>query len=94
MLDQVLTGLIENFTQLTCWEPYSGASHSSWRSTEVASYCPNQPESDAFLNPKSLGQMLMFQPETEYQPNLTATKHLFQTIGGFIVRQRPQQGKC
>jgi len=39
--------------------------------------------------------MLMFQPETgNISLNLTATKHLFQAIGGkLIVRQRPQQ-KC
>jgi hypothetical protein len=41
---------------------------------------------------KSLGQLLMFQPETgTISLNMSATKHLFQAIGGkLIVRQRPQ----
>jgi signal transduction histidine kinase len=37
----------------------------------------------------------MFQPETGViSLNLSATKHLFQAIGGkLIVRQRPQHGE-
>jgi signal transduction histidine kinase len=37
----------------------------------------------------------MFQPETgAISLNMTATKHLFQAIGGkLIVRQRPQNGE-
>jgi nitrogen-specific signal transduction histidine kinase len=44
---------------------------------------------------KSLGQLLMFQPETgNISLNLTATKNLFQALGGkLIVRQRPEQGE-
>jgi hypothetical protein len=43
----------------------------------------------------SLGQLLMFQPETgAITLNIAATKHLFQAIGGkLIVRQRPQNGE-
>jgi signal transduction histidine kinase len=44
---------------------------------------------------KSLGQVLMFQPETgSLSLNLTVTKNLFQALGGkLIVRQRPEQGE-
>jgi hypothetical protein len=44
---------------------------------------------------KSLGQLLMFQPETgSLSLNLSVTKHLFQALGGkLIVRQRPQEGE-
>lgn len=44
---------------------------------------------------KSLGQLLMFQPETgNLSLNMTVTKNLFQALGGkLIVRQRPQQGE-
>ena len=44
---------------------------------------------------KALGQLLTFQPETgTISLNLSATKHLFQEIGGkLIVRQRPHHGE-
>jgi hypothetical protein len=44
---------------------------------------------------KSIGQLLMFQPETgSLSLNLNVTKHLFQVLGGkLIVRQRPQEGE-
>jgi signal transduction histidine kinase len=44
---------------------------------------------------KSIGQLLMFQPETgSLCLNLNVTKHLFQALGGkLIVRQRPQEGE-
>lgn len=44
---------------------------------------------------KSLGQMLMFQPETgSLSLNLSVTKNLFQSLGGrLIVRDRPHQGE-
>jgi hypothetical protein len=44
---------------------------------------------------KSIGQLLMFQPETgSLSLNLSVTKHLFQALGGkLIVRQRPQEGE-
>ncbi len=44
---------------------------------------------------KSLGQLLMFQPETgSLTLNLAATKNLFQSLGGKLtVRERPQQGE-
>jgi signal transduction histidine kinase len=44
---------------------------------------------------KSLGQVLMFQPETgSLSLNLSVTKHLFQALGAkLIVRERPEQGE-
>ena len=44
---------------------------------------------------KSLGQLLMFQPETgSLSLNLDVTKNLFQALGGkLIVRQKPKQGE-
>ena len=58
---------------------------------ETAPPTPNSPRSTF----KSLGQLLMFQPETGgLSLNLNATKNLFQALGGkLIVRQRPQQGE-
>ncbi|MFM7372308.1 MAG: sensor histidine kinase, partial [Sphaerospermopsis kisseleviana] len=43
----------------------------------------------------SLGQLLVFQPETgTISLNISATKHLFQAIGGkLIVRQNPKYGE-
>jgi hypothetical protein len=104
MLDQVLTGVIENFTR-----SLPAGSHiqvqivpsgdqlklqlfsetQDGKSDRVAEHFSVQPMR------KSLGQLLTFQPETGcISLNLTATKHLFQAIGGkLIVRQRPQQGE-
>ncbi|MGL5881554.1 MAG: sensor histidine kinase, partial [Xenococcaceae cyanobacterium] len=44
---------------------------------------------------KSLGQLLMFQPETgSLSLNLQVTKNLFNALGGkLIVRQRSSQGE-
>ncbi len=44
---------------------------------------------------KSLGQVLMFQPETgSLSLNLNVTKNLFQALGGkLIVRHRPERGE-
>jgi hypothetical protein len=44
---------------------------------------------------KSVGHLLMFQPETgNLSLNLTVTKNLFQALGGKLtVRQHPQQGE-
>ncbi len=51
----------------------------------------------SYLDPslKSLGQLLMFQPETgSLSLNLSVTKNLFQALGAkLIVRQRPDQGE-
>ncbi|MCY6489517.1 sensor histidine kinase [Leptolyngbya sp. GGD] len=44
---------------------------------------------------KSLGQVLVFQPETgSLSLNLNVTKNIFQALGGkLIVRERPEQGE-
>ncbi len=105
MLDQVLTGLMENFTrslpagshiqvqvtpagdQLKLQFLSQSNAHKTGNSTVSAdSTCPTL---------KSVGQLLMFQPETgSLCLNLNVTKHLFQALGGkLIVRQRPQEGE-
>lgn len=106
MLDQVLTGLLDRITQTL--PPRSHiqvdvtlAGHqlklqfqSQVQEEAVAGgNClgANQPMTPL----KSLGQLLMFQPETgSLSLNLAVTKNLFQALGGkLIVRQRPQQGE-
>lgn len=104
MLDRVLTGLIENFTR-----SLPAGSHIQVQvipagdqlKLQLLPQCQPEESGEAAEQfpvpptPKSLGQLLMFQPETgNISLNLTATKHLFQAIGGkLIVRQRPQQGE-
>ena len=100
MLDQVLTGLIENFTR-----SLPAGSHIQVQVIPAGDQLKLQlqPESgkaaEPFLVPppirKSLGELLTFQPETgNISLNIAATKHLFQAIGGkLIVRQRPHQGE-
>jgi signal transduction histidine kinase len=104
MLDRVLTGLIENFTR-----SLPSGSHIQVQviptgdQLKLQLLSQSQPGvsnkvAEPFPVPpirKSLGQLLMFQPETgNISLNLTATKQLFQAIGGkLIVRQRPQQGE-
>ena len=103
MLVQVLTGLIENFTRsLPAGSHIQVQVIPAGNQLKLQLLPQSQPgESDTKEHipvppiRKSLGQMLMFQPETgNISLNLTATKHLFQAIGGkLIVRQRPQQGE-
>lgn len=105
MLDQVLTGLIENFTRSL---PSGG--HIQVQVTPAGDQLKLQfqSQSDPEKNSdsgqsnhfscstlKSIGQLLMFQPETgSLSLNLNVTKHLFQALGGkLIVRQRPQEGE-
>ncbi|MEW6492164.1 MAG: HAMP domain-containing sensor histidine kinase [Cyanobacteriota bacterium] len=105
MLDQVLTGLIENFTRSL---PSGG--HIQVQVTPAGDQLKLQfqsqsdPEKNSNSDPsthfscstlKSIGQLLMFQPETgSLSLNLNVTKHLFQALGGkLIVRQRPQEGE-
>lgn len=102
-LDQVLTGLIENFTR-----SLPAGSHIQVQVMPAGdqlklqlfsqSHSEDNGAADSFWVPpirKSLGQLLTFQPETgSISLNLTATKHLFQAIGGkLIVRQRPHLGE-
>lgn len=98
MLDQALTGLIERFTR-----SLPGGSHIQVEVALAGNQLKLQLQSqsefpDETLQPpilKSLGQLLMFQPETgSLSLSLGVTKNLFQALGGkLIVRQRPQQGE-
>lgn len=103
MLDQVLTGLIENFTR-----SLPPGSHIQVQVIPAGDQlklqlspqfrCKDSSKAATPATPpirKALGQLLMFQPETgTISLNMAATKHLFQAIGGkLIVRQRPQYGE-
>ncbi|MBV8886296.1 MAG: HAMP domain-containing histidine kinase [Chroococcidiopsidaceae cyanobacterium CP_BM_RX_35] len=103
-LDRVLTSLIENFTR-----SLPAGSHIQVQVIPAGDQLKLQLLSQTQLQGsgkavetssappicKSIGPLLMFQPETgNIGLNLTATKHLFQAIGGkLIVRQRPHQGE-
>ncbi|MFE4107241.1 sensor histidine kinase [Almyronema epifaneia S1] len=108
MLKQVLTGLVERFTNSLPCDSHLQlcvmlAGHqlklqfqSTGQSEAASSVNGCSKEKAAAASPlKSLGQLLMFQPETGgLTLNLDATKNLFQALGGkLIVRQRPQQGE-
>ncbi|WP_088239711.1 sensor histidine kinase [Calothrix rhizosoleniae] len=104
MLDRVLTGVMENVTR-----NLPSGSHIQVQVIPAGNQLklqllplPQSQEPDrksAFsCTPpirKALGQLLTFQPETgTISLNLSATKHLFQEIGGkLIVRQRPRHGE-
>ncbi|WP_375501999.1 sensor histidine kinase [uncultured Nostoc sp.] len=103
MLDQVLTGLIENFTR-----SLPAGSHIQVQVIPAGDQlklqlspqfgCRDSSKAAIPATPpirKALGQLLMFQPETgTISLNIAATKHLFQAIGGkLIVRQRPHYGE-
>ena len=100
MLDRVLTGLMENFTRSL---PPGSCIHVQVMTAgdqlklQLSPQFNCQDQSYTITPPirKSLGQLLIFQPETgTISLNMTATKHLFQAIGGkLIVRQRPQNGE-
>lgn len=103
MLDQVLTGLIENFTRsLPAGSHIQVQVIPAGDQLKLQLLHKTQSEkggmTEHFSVPpisKALGQLLIFQPETgNISLNLTATKQLFQSIGGkLIVRQRPYQGE-
>lgn len=98
MLDQVLTGLMENFTRslppgshIQVQVIPAGDQLKLQLSPQLQ--CQDTSKPNAPVTPpirKALGQLLMFQPETgTISLNIAATKHLFQAIGGkLIVRQR------
>lgn len=106
MLDQALTGLIDRITH-----SLPPGSHIQVRVSlaghqlklQLESHPQPHPGTDGGKNSKfgftptlkSLGQLLMFQPETgSISLNLAATKNLFQALGGkLIVRQRPEAGE-
>lgn len=101
MLDQVLTGLMENFTRslptgshIQVQVTPTGDQLKLQFHSQAGSKTTDQP-TDGCSTLKSIGQLLMFQPETgSLSLNLNVTKHLFQVLGGkLIVRQRPQEGE-
>ncbi len=93
MLDKALTGLMESCTRsiATGGEIMVNVSTAGDRlKLQVISQCNHQ------RNPfKSLGQLLMFQPDTGcLSLNWDVTKNMFQALGGKLtVRQRSKQGK-
>jgi len=104
LLNEVLTGVVEWFTQ--CLPPQSHiqmsvtlAGHQlklQFEAESTAMACSVNGDGNNHRQPlKSLGQLLMVAPETGgLSLNLDATKNLFEFLGGkLIVRQRPQQGE-
>lgn len=93
MLDRALTGLMESCTRSisTGGQIHVNVSTAGDRlKLQVIS------QSDSSKNPyKSLGQLLMFQPETGcLSLNWDVTKNMFQALGGkMTVRQKTKQGK-
>ncbi len=98
LLDRVLTGAIENYTSTL-----PSGSHVEVQVMLAGSQIKLQLKSQTNCNGnngvasqlKSLGNLLMFQPETgNLSLNLSVTKNLFQALGGkLIVRNRPHQGE-
>ncbi|XGV94626.1 MAG: sensor histidine kinase [Leptolyngbya sp. BL-A-14] len=100
MLDQALTSLIERFTR-----SLPGGSHIQidvvLAGNQLKVQLQSEPDADMAARHhhrpllRSLGQLLVFQPETgTLSLNLAVTKSLFQALGGkLVVRDRPQQGE-
>lgn len=101
MLDQALTGLIDRITH-----SLPSGSHIQVQVTLAGHQLKLQFESHSEAGDgkdkygfapvlKSLGQLLMFQPETgNLSLSMPVTKNFFQALGGkLIVRQHPQQGE-
>jgi len=104
MLDQVLTGLIENFTRTL-----PAGSHIKVGVTLAGDQLKLQLESEhlsegngqstfaANTNAplRSIGPLLMVQPETgSLSLSLSVTKNLFRAAGGkLVIRQRPEKGE-
>lgn len=107
-LDQALTSLIERFTRnlpagshIQVEVTPAGNQLKLQLHSQPEANQANSPTEGGFASKfhfpsaKSLGHMLMFQPETgSLSLNLAVTKNLFQAIGGKLtVKQRPQQGE-
>ncbi|MCW6038883.1 HAMP domain-containing histidine kinase [Spirulina subsalsa FACHB-351] len=93
MLDQALSGLMECFTRTL---PTGGQLRVKVTTAGHQLKLQLVSENVSFTSSlKSMGQLLMFQPETgSISLNLDVTKNLFQALGGKLtVRQRPQQGE-
>lgn len=102
MLDQVLTGVIENFTRSLPDGSHIQvgvrlAGHQLKLQLESHPQPEQEGDSTFAVSPqsplKSIGPLLMFQPETgSLSLNLAVTKNLFHALGGkLVVKQRPQQ---
>lgn len=100
LLNQVLTGVVEWFTQ--CLPAHSHiqmrvmlAGHQLKLQFEAEPEGAGKQKMSERPLPRSLGQLLMVTPETGgLSLNLDATKNLFHFLGGkLIVRQRPEQGE-
>ncbi|NET61007.1 MAG: HAMP domain-containing histidine kinase [Symploca sp. SIO2E6] len=103
LLEQVLTGLMESFTRSLPTGSHIQL-HVTPAGNQLKLQFQSQPDASKTGNPlegtqasdstvKSIGQLLIFQPETgSLSLNLNVTKNLFQALGGkLIVRQRPQE---
>lgn len=102
MLDQVLTGALENFISsvpggsavqvkvMLAGHQLKMQLHSEIKENQWA--CSTSGNTPAL---KSIGQLLMFQPETgNISLNLSTTKNLFHALGGkLIVRKRSPEGQ-
>lgn len=93
MLDRALTGLMES-----CTRSVSTGGQINVNVSTAGDRLKLQviSQSDSSKNPfKSLGQLLMFQPETGcLSLNWDVTKNMFQALGGkMTVRQKTKQGK-
>lgn len=104
VLDQVLTGLIDRFTrslpagsQIHVQVSLAGDQLKLQFRPQCNSTSTDQSEAADPVMPvlKSVGQLLMLQPETgTLSLSLPVTKNLFQALGGkFTVRRRPRQGE-
>lgn len=101
MLDQVLTGALENFIAsvpggsdvlvkvMLAGNQLKMQLHSEIKAEQWGDRSASNPPL------KSIGQLLMFQPETgNISLNLSTTKNLFQALGAkLIVRKRSPQGQ-
>ena len=101
MLDQVLTGAIENFissvpggSEVQVKVMLAGHQLKMQLHSEIKD---DRWNSNSATTPalKSIGQLLMFQPETgNISLNLSTTKNLFHALGGkLIVRKRSEEGQ-
>ncbi|MEC4985102.1 MAG: HAMP domain-containing sensor histidine kinase [Oscillatoria sp. PMC 1068.18] len=93
MLEQVLIGLMEKFTRTS---PCGGEIQVQVTTAGNQLKLELQSQNNNKHNPiQSIGQLLMFQPETgSLSLNLDVTKNLFHALGGKLtVRQRPQKGE-
>ncbi|MGE5659963.1 MAG: sensor histidine kinase [Actinomycetota bacterium] len=104
MLDQVLTGLIENFTRtlptgshIQVGVMLAGNQLKLQLESQLQPGTTDRPTFSATPTTplKSIGPLLMFQPETgSLTLNLSVTKNLFRAAGGkLVVRQRPEKGE-